>query len=176
MKVIFIYQLWMKVTVVFTLERAIMREFLRTKGFKMTPQRELIFRSFFEMDRHVSVDELYDRVRQRDSSVGYSTVWRNLKLICQVGLAEEVNLGDGVTRYDRVTDVPHGHLFCLACKNLVEFEAGEVLNFMTDIAGTHGFTPENFKIEIQGYCKACREKNPVGEDAAEAGNSGKKHH
>jgi Fur family ferric uptake transcriptional regulator len=150
-----------------------MREFLRTKGFKMTPQRELIFRSFFEMDRHVSVDELYDRVRQRDSSVGYSTVWRNLKLICRVGLAEEVNLGDGVTRYDRVTDAPHGHLFCLECKDLVEFEADEVLDFMTKMAVKHDFAPEGFKIEIQGYCKTCREKNPL-DDAAESTGLGDK--
>ena len=126
-----------------------MREFLRTKGFKMTAQRDIIFKSFFEMDRHVSVDELYDRVRQRDSSVGYSTVWRNLKLICKIGLAEEVNLGDGVTRYDRVTDVPHGHMYCLKCKELVEFDAGKVLDFLTVTAGSNNFLAEGFKIEIQ---------------------------
>ena len=79
-----------------------MKEFLRTKGFKTTPQRELIFRSFFELGKHVTVDELYDRVREKDRSVGYSTVWRNLKLICRVGLAQEVNLGDGVCILDRI--------------------------------------------------------------------------
>ena len=87
----------------------------------MTPQRELIFRSFFELGRHVSVDDVYDKVRERDRSIGYSTVWRNLKLICQVGLAEEVSLGDGVTRYDRVTKVPHGHYYCTVCKSVTEF-------------------------------------------------------
>ena len=134
-----------------------MREFLRTKGFKMTPQRDLIFKSFFEMERHVSVDELYARVRLRDSSVGYSTVWRNLKLICKIGLAEEVNLGDGVTRYDRVTDVPHGHMYCLKCKELVEFEADQVLDFLSATASKSNFLPEGFKIEIQGHCAKCRE-------------------
>jgi Fur family ferric uptake transcriptional regulator len=134
-----------------------MREFLRTKGFKMTPQRELIFRSFFEMKKHVSVDELYDRVRRKDTSVGYSTVWRNLKVICQVGLAQEVKLGDGVTRYDRVTKAPHGHLYCLKCRSLVEFEADQVLDFLTFTAGRHDFSTEGFKIEIQGYCSACRQ-------------------
>ncbi len=133
-----------------------MRELLKSKGFKLTPQRDLIFRSFFEMDKHVSVDELYDRVRQNDSSVGYSTVWRNLKLICKVGLAQEVNLGDGVTRYDRVTNVPHGHLYCLKCKGLIEFDAGKVLDFLTLTANEHDFASEGFKIEIQGYCSRCR--------------------
>ena len=142
-----------------------MREFLKTKGFKMTPQRELIFRSFFELGKHVSVDELYDRVRQKDSTVGYSTVWRNLKLICEVGLAEEVNLGDGVTRYDRVTDAPHGHLFCMKCKELIEFDVEKIIDFLTLAASTHKFQPEGFKIEIQGYCEKCRESS----DAAAPG-------
>lgn len=133
-----------------------MREFLKTKGFKMTPQRELIFRAFFEMDKHVSVDELFGRVREKDTTIGYATVWRNLKLICKVGLAEEVNLGDGITRYDRVTDAPHGHLFCLGCKSLIEFEADKILDFLTLTASKHDFTTENVRVEIQGYCAACR--------------------
>jgi len=134
----------------------------------MTPQRELIFRSFFELGKHISVDELYDRVRQKDSSVGYSTVWRNLKLICKVGLAEEVNLGDGVTRYDRVTDAPHGHLFCVKCKELIEFDVEKIIDFLTLAASSHKFLPEGFKIEIQGYCEKCR-------DQAETAGQGKPH-
>lgn len=133
-----------------------MKEFLRTKGFKMTPQRELIFRSFFELGEHVSVDELYDKVRNLDRSIGYSTVWRNLKLICKVGLAEEVNLGDGITRYDRVTTIPHGHLFCLSCKKLEEFPVEQLVALLAQTAGEHDFSPENFKIEVQGICKACQ--------------------
>lgn len=136
-----------------------MKEFLRTKGFKTTPQRELIFRSFFELGKHVTVDELYDRVREKDRSVGYSTVWRNLKLICRVGLAQEVNLGDGVTRYDRITREPHGHLYCLKCRRLTEFSSSDVMNRLGELASSHEFLPEGYKIEIQGYCKECREND-----------------
>lgn len=133
-----------------------MREFLKTKGFKMTPQRESIFRAFFELGRHVTVDELYEKVRQKDRSIGYATVWRNLKLICQVGLAQEVNLGDGLTRYDRVTREPHGHLYCLDCKRLIEFPVGDLLPKLSGVAESKAFQPEGFKIEIQGYCESCR--------------------
>ncbi len=125
----------------------------------MTPQRELIFRSFFELGKHVSVDELYDKVRLMDKTVGYSTVWRNLKLICKVGLAEEVNIGDGITRYDRVTKVPHGHLFCIDCKRLIEFNVDQLVGILAHTAGNNNFTPESFKIEIQGYCEECRDQN-----------------
>ncbi len=132
-----------------------MRDFLRTKGFKMTPQRELIFRSFFELGEHVSVDELYDKVRELDKTVGYSTVWRNLKLICKVGLAHEVNVGDGITRYDRITDVPHGHLYCISCKKLIEFNVEQMVGLLAQTAGEHKFLPDSFKIEVRGYCQDC---------------------
>ncbi len=141
-----------------------MKEFLKTKGFKMTPQRELVFRSFFELGTHVSVDELYDKVRAMDRSVGYSTVWRNLKLICRVGLAQEVNLGDGVTRYDRITRIPHGHLYCLGCRKLIEFDTEKFVSQLNRIADVQKFQPEGYKIEVQGYCEACR----ASENAAHA--------
>lgn len=132
-----------------------MREFLKTKGFKMTPQRELVFRAFFEMGEHVTVDELYHKVRSMDASVGYSTVWRNLKLICQVGLAEEVNLGDGVTRYDRVTRKPHGHFYCVECKSLTEFEMEQIVQLIPPIAKEMEFQVDGIKCEIYGTCKQC---------------------
>lgn len=136
----------------------------------MTPQRELIFRSFFELGKHVSVDELFEKVRQRDRSVGYSTVWRNLKLICKVGLAEEVNIGDGVTRYDRVTEAPHGHLFCMECKKLTEFNVEQIVGVLAGVAGKLDFSPESFKVEIQGHCSDCRDST---EEKIETGKGGK---
>ncbi|HUV31050.1 MAG TPA: transcriptional repressor [Acidobacteriota bacterium] len=136
-----------------------MKELLRTRGFKVTPQRELIFRAFFDLGRHVTVDELYRRVRASDQSVGYTTVWRNLKLICKVGLAEEVNLGDGVTRYDRITRRPHGHLYCLKCKKVVEFGMDDVTGSLRRTARKESFAVEGVKVEIHGVCKSCRQND-----------------
>lgn len=134
-----------------------MREFLKTKGFKMTAQRELIFRAFFESDRHVTVEELYDRVRQQDPAIGHSTVWRNLKLMCKVGLANEVNLGDGVTRYDRLTAEPHGHMYCVKCKRFFEFDMEVAMKALTGLTKAAGFVAEEYKVDIQGYCRSCQE-------------------
>lgn len=139
-----------------------MKEFLRTKGFKMTPQRELIFRSFFEMDKHCSVEELYVIVKEKDRSIGYSTVWRNLKLICRVGLAQEVNIGDGITRFDRLSKVPHGHLFCLHCKELIEFNVDQIIGLLAQTAKDHNFANKNFKVEVLGYCEKCQEMEKEG--------------
>ena len=75
-----------------------------------------------------------------------------------MGLAAEGNLGDGITRYDRVTRKPHGHLYCLGCKQLIEFEVGELVGFLENAADDHDFSAEGFKVEVQGYCPECRAK------------------
>ncbi|MFH1688122.1 MAG: Fur family transcriptional regulator [bacterium] len=131
------------------------KEFLRGRGLKMTPQRELIINSFLELGEHVSVDELYQRVRGKDSSVGYSTVWRNLKLICRVGLATEVNIGDGITRYDRITEIPHGHFYCRRCRRFLEFDVEQIVGRLNREASSKGFVAEGHKIEVQGLCAEC---------------------
>lgn len=132
-----------------------MREFLKTKGFKMTPQRELIFRSFFEKPENVSLDELYGRVRARDRSIGFSTVWRNMKLICEVGLAEEVNLGDGVTRYSRVSREPQAYLICQECRKVTRANVAEFASLFASITSQHGFEAETTRLECIGLCAAC---------------------
>ena len=104
------------------------------------------------------MEELFERVRQQDSSIGLTTVWRNLKLICKVGLAEEVNLGDGVTRYDRIKQEPHGHLYCLGCKSFVEFDVDEIMDLLGRILAIHSFAAEGYRIEVQGHCSKCLKK------------------
>lgn len=142
------------------------KEFLRGRGFKMTPQREMIISSFLELGEHVSVDELYQRVRVRDSSVGHSTVWRNLKLICKVGLATEVNIGDGITRYDRVTEMPHGHFYCRQCKRFLEFEVEHIVDLLKREATVKAFHADGYKIEVQGICEDCM-SDEAGRGAAQ---------
>lgn len=137
-----------------------MRELLHTRGLKMTPQRELIIRSFLELGQHISAEELYRKVRSGDAAVGFSTVWRNLKMICDLGLAREVNIGDGITRYDRVTRDPHGHLYCLNCKSFYEIDVAPVVQLLDKAMAKEGFQAGEFKIEVQGWCRQCRDKAP----------------
>ncbi len=151
-----------------------MKELLKTKGFKTTPQRELIFDCFFSLGKHVTVDELYQKVRESDPSIGHSTVWRNLKLICQLGLAEEVNIGDGITRYDRTTPKPHGHLFCRSCKKLLEFDVGSVMGTLVEAAHELEFEPDGYKIEVQGYCSDCRQAGQPNDDDTGSANDERK--
>ena len=73
----------------------IFRSFLKNKGLRNTPQRQQIMEVFFNESGHLTTEEIYDRVRKEDPSLGQATVYRTMKLLCEAGLAREVRFGDG---------------------------------------------------------------------------------
>ena len=68
----------------------IFRSFLKNKGLRNTPQRQQIMEVFFNESGHLTTEEIYDRVRKEDPSLGQATVYRTMKLLCEAGLAREV--------------------------------------------------------------------------------------
>jgi len=103
------------------------QERLSEKGLKSTRQRQLIVSTFFELDRHISVDDLLVEVRKVRESTGYATVYRTLKLLVELGFANERRFGgvDAPTLYDPLWGrEEHFHLICSDCNRIVEFEDG----------------------------------------------------
>ena len=93
----------------------IFRSFLKNKGLRNTPQRQQIMEVFFNESGHLTTEEIYDRVRKEDPSLGQATVYRTMKLLCEAGLAREVRFGDGLARYEHAADAHHDHLICENC-------------------------------------------------------------
>lgn len=129
--------------------------FVRAK-VKRTQQREAIVREFVSSKEHVSIDELLRRVRNDHPNVGYATVYRTLRLLKQIGVADERHFGDGKTLFEPITDHHHDHLICQRCHKIVEFENEEIESLQADVAKTHGFKMTGHKMEIYGICPACQ--------------------
>jgi len=50
-------------------------EYLEQNHLKHTKQRELILSAFLEAKRHITSDDLYQKVREQHSNIGYTTVY-----------------------------------------------------------------------------------------------------
>jgi len=136
-----------------------MKNFLKTKGLKMTAQREVIFRAFFDTPSLWTVEDLYHRVRAIDPAIGYSTVWRTLNLICDVGLGEKKYFADGIVRYDKSSGRPNGKVICSSCGDAHEFTLDEAFRCLQDKADEVGLAPTAYRVEIVGVCLVCRRKS-----------------
>ncbi len=134
-------------------------EYLVDRGLKSTSQRDKILDVFVKAGRHLSAEELYDRVRKLHPGIGFATVYRTLKLLAEAGLAQERRFEDGFTRYEHASpDAHHDHLICTRCGAIIEFENERIEALQQDVARKHHFEVQNHKLELYGLCEACQGK------------------
>lgn len=142
--------------------RETLRRHIKDTGLRLTPQRMSIAEAFFATGtgRHVNIDDLYQRVRASNPSIGYATVYRTLKLLEECGLAAAAQFGNKTTLFepsDPAHDDHHDHLICTGCGRIVEFENPEIEALQDRMAAEHGFRLTHHKMELYGLCAACRE-------------------
>jgi Fur family transcriptional regulator, ferric uptake regulator len=138
-------------------EQEILAGFLKQKGLKQTGQREKILDIFLSNMKHVSADELHAIIRKSDPRIGFSTVYRTLRILTECGLAREVNFGDGRARFERSFDKgQHGHLICTSCGKTEEFAIGAMEKSLKQISANVGFKVQGHRLEVYGLCKRCQ--------------------
>jgi Fur family ferric uptake transcriptional regulator len=135
-------------------ERAALSAYLEEKNLKHTKQRDVILDAFLDARGHATSEELYRLVREVNSNIGYTTVYRTLKLLVDAGIAQERHFDDGIARYDIDHD-HHDHLVCLECGKIVEFESPLIEATQEQIAAEHNFTLKRHRHELYGYCAHC---------------------
>ena len=138
----------------------ILNGYLREKGLKQSTKRDRVLEVFLDTRAHLSTEDLHRLVKEKDSSIGYTTVYRTLKLLTQCGLAFEVDFQDGVVRYEHsLNRRTHHHMVCTSCGDSVEFFAPELEKVQRRIGNQFHFDPLRHTFQILGTCQACRKKN-----------------
>jgi Fur family ferric uptake transcriptional regulator len=137
-------------------ERDALARYLEAHSLKRTRQRDVILDVFLAAKGHVSSEDLYQTIRKKNPRIGYTTVYRTMKLFVEAGLAEERHFDDGVARYEVEQD-HHDHLVCTKCGRIVEFESDLIEKTQTEIAAKYGFRILRHRHELYGHCSNCRD-------------------
>ena len=139
---------------------AIFHDHLRRVGLKHTGQRDAILRAFLDTRDHLSTDELFRLVRKKDERIGFTTVYRTLKLLAECGLASEVLFNDGIARYEhQYNRRSHHHMVCTSCGSSVEFFSPEVDGLEQEIGSKYHYATTRHTFQIYGVCEDCRKRN-----------------
>ncbi|UCC11919.1 MAG: transcriptional repressor [candidate division WOR-3 bacterium] len=129
------------------------------RGLKTSKKRSYIVQYFLAADRHYSIEELYDELRAEHPRIGYSTVYRTMKLLTECGLASERNFADGVARFEPIHRTHHhDHLICTGCGKIIEFTNRNIERLQQTIARKYKFVTASHKLELYGLCAACQKK------------------
>jgi Fur family transcriptional regulator, ferric uptake regulator len=138
--------------------------YLRQNGLKKTYQKDLILETFLNTEGHLSVEDIYALVKKRDRKVGVVTVFRTLKSLTACGIAKEITLGDGLTRFEHSYHHPqHHHIVCMECHKAIEFVCPELERIQGEIIQKYNFKPIHHRFQTYGVCEDCREHRPVVE-------------
>ena len=134
------------------------------EGLKATRQREKILHIFLNSRGHKNLAQIYAQVVKTNPKIGYTTVYRTLKLLTRLGLATQRKFADGETRYEPTSEGSHhDHLICLDCGRIIEFEDPALEALQNGIAQRHRFKVSQHRMELYGRCEGClRKKKTAG--------------
>jgi len=144
------------------LEQKALASYLEDHNLKNTKQRESILEVFLQVQGHITSDDLYQKVRELHPNIGYTTVYRTMKLLCDAGLASERHFDDGITRYE-IEQEHHDHLVCLRCGKIIEFECQMIESAQDEIVKRYGFRLLRHRHELYGHCPDCQKRELAGE-------------
>ncbi len=132
------------------------------KGLKATKQREEILDVFLHSSGHKKLAQIYAQVAKVDPKIGYTTVYRTLKLFTRLGLAAQRKFADGETQYEPTEGKSHhDHLICLECGKVVEFEDEALETLQNGIARRYRFKILHHRMELYGRCRDCQLKKEI---------------
>ena len=136
--------------------KTIMKEYAEEHGLRTTSQRETILRAFLAAGKHITVDELFNIIKQKNPDIGYATVHRNLKLMSACGIADEIKVGTEKTRFEpKFNQEHHDHLICMKCGRFFEVTDKQIEILQDKLARENNFIPVRHKLEIYGICRRC---------------------
>jgi len=131
---------------------------LRERGFRLTPQREMVLSVLHDVEGFATADEIYERVSKLSSSVDISTVYRTLELLQDFHLVASVDPGDGQRRYELLgIHGQHFHLACRSCGRIIGVEPDAIEAFTRKIREDYGFQIDLEHLTIPGLCATCAE-------------------
>ena len=133
---------------------------LRERGFRLTPQREIILSVLHDIEGLATAEEIYQRVQRISTSVDISTVYRTLDLLQELNLVSWVDLGDDQRRYELLgVHGPHLHLVCQACGQVLAADLEVAQTFGERLKAEYGFQTALNHLSVPGLCSACAGAN-----------------
>jgi Fur family ferric uptake transcriptional regulator len=135
-------------------EHRALAQYLEQHNLKHTRQRDEILDAFLSVKGHITSEALHQLVRETSPNIGYTTIYRTMKLLCEAGLAAERNFDDGITRFE-IAHEHHDHLVCTRCGKIIEFECEMIEAAQQQIADKYGFRVLRHRHELYGHCEDC---------------------
>ena len=128
-------------------------------------KRDAILDYLRQSKAHPSAETIYTDLKTQIPDLAMGTVYRNLTLFKQQGLATSVATVDGVERFDGNTG-PHVHFICTDCNAVIDLHQMEVPDSLRSMAASCcGGQVDGCNLSFTGSCRNCTDLKKRGETA-----------
>ncbi|UKS25175.1 transcriptional repressor [Paenibacillus sp. HWE-109] len=131
-----------------------MIEIMVRGGWRITEQRRTLAEIFAKSEGYLSPKYVYDQMALSYPSVSFDTVYRNLRLLSDMGALEQFYFMDGGLKFRAsCLNHHHHHLICTNCEKTLTFDYCP-MDQGIKLPGKFKLTSHRF--EIYGICEECQ--------------------
>lgn len=124
-----------------------------------TKQRDRIVSAIQKMgDMHFNAEQILEKLKAENLSIGVSTVYRHLDKLCAEGeLQRLATLSDkGACYQTKKCTKEHFHLKCTKCGTLEHLSCEKLMGISNHVASEHDFKIDSSKTVFYGLCRNCQ--------------------
>ena len=121
----------------------VIRDRLKEKGLKVTPQRVAIFEAILQLNNHPTAENIIDYIKSTHPNIAVGTVYKVLDSLVENNLLKKVKTEKDIMRYDNVL-TNHHHLYCTKTDRIEDYENEELNKLIASYFKKNNI--KNFKI------------------------------
>lgn len=132
-------------------------EQLRRCSCKVTGARQAILKLLRQQTRPLSNKEVLATLPHGEADL--ATIYRFMHLLVKLGMVKAYDLGDGITRYELLSqgdDGHHHHLVCVRCATVRKISECVSTSWEQALSEQTGFKEITHKLEFHGICPDCQ--------------------
>lgn len=127
---------------------------LRNHSMKITPQRLMIFEILENNTSHPSAEEIYKKVKDIYPTVSFTTIYKTLEVLRDLGELKELTIDDARKHYDPNISTHH-HIICTSCKKILDVFEDFSSHIKLPESFNANYSVSNFQVSFYGICKEC---------------------
>ncbi|MBQ3053414.1 MAG: transcriptional repressor [Clostridia bacterium] len=122
---------------------------------KHSRQRDALLSLLQSVYSHPTAEWLYENLKMDFPNISLATVYRNLNLLCEQGMAMRVDVGDDKNHFDANTK-NHYHFLCKGCRSVIDVSNEELSDVNLPVEEKFGFKVDTHSLVFFGLCDKCR--------------------
>jgi len=135
------------------------KELFSNIGIKNTRQRNMIFDILKQDELPTTAEQIYLKLKEADTTISLSTVYRILDVFVSKGLAVKSNISEDNKAMFELNRMEHKHhLICVCCKKMMVVDNCPLEVYEKSLAEKTHFEITGHKLEIFGLCPGCKLK------------------